>query len=30
MEFIYANWDTIVLILTNIVAYFAQSPIKAR
>lgn len=28
MEFLLANWDTIGLIVTNIAALFAKSPLK--
>lgn len=30
MEFIVTHWDSIILILTNIVALFAPSPLKKK
>jgi hypothetical protein len=28
LEFVLANWDTISLLVTNVIAYFVKSPLQ--
>ncbi len=30
LEFLTENWDTISLLITNVIAYFMKSPIKQK
>jgi hypothetical protein len=30
LEFVLANWDTISLLVTNVIAYFLKSPLQER